>query len=414
MYTYHMYHLKTLQKTTVVVSLITFFANVPLVGTAYAVSVTDLQHQQAALEQQAKDAQAAAEANKSVAERAADRVNAVSGQIDQLSSNVQSTAGTISDTQSQISQQDAQLTVLQTQLSQITAQEDALVRDLYIAQVSNPQDMMLFSGKDIGEQARIQQHIATLNKSVSTLFQKTTAQKQAATEARDVLVRKNNELSTYRDQQQSQQQSLADFRDQQSQLQSDAVSTELALEAKAAQAQAQANQIAQKISLLTTTTSWGSQIISSNDGSWYYTQIGDRTRLGSSSETVNNVGCLITSIAMVSTYYGNHITPDYIARNGGFTGEGYYYWGTPSNLGVNLQPSGAVNWNVVGSQLAQGHPVIVSIYLPSVGAINADGSSHFIVIKGQSGGKYLMHDPIGGGRSYNLNQVRSMILTSAR
>ena len=117
---------------------------------------------------------------------------------------------------------------------------------------------------------------------------------------------------------------------------------------------------------------------------------------------------------MVSTYYGSRTTPDYIARNGSFSGEGYYYWGTPANLGVSLHPSGSVNWNTVQEQLSENHPVIVSIYLPSVGAVNSDGSSHFIVIKGQSNGKYLMQDPIGHGRSYNLNQVRSMILTSGR
>ena len=131
---------------------------------------------------------------------------------------------------------------------------------------------------------------------------------------------------------------------------------------------------------LTAITNWGGQIVSSDDNAWYYSQTGDYTRLGSSWYTVNEVGCLITSMAMVSTFYGNHITPDWVAQNAYFTNDG--------------------------------RPVIVSVYLPSVGAVNSDGSSHFIVIKNFSDGRYLMHDPIGPGRGYSLGQVRSMILTS--
>jgi hypothetical protein len=238
----------------------------------------------------------------------------------------------------------------------------------------------------------------------------TTTKHQAET-ARADLVMQSNKLATLQSQQQDQQHTLAEVKVTQQSLQSNALIAEQQLETKAVQDKAQATQVAQKINLLLSMANWGSQIVSGGASSWYYSQIGNFTTLGDSYETVNNVGCLITAIAMTATFYGNRISPDYMATHATFSSEGAYYWGTPSNIGVTLRPSGAVNWGVVQDEISQNRPVLVSIFLPSVGKVNNDGSSHFIVIYGFKDGKYLMQDPIAPGRSYNLNQVRSMVLT---
>jgi ABC-type transporter Mla subunit MlaD len=378
----------------------------------HATSISDLQAQQQALEQQAKQAQQQAEANKTLAQRAADSVVQVSGQIDQLNDVMQDTATQIGTTQTQIVSNTQQLADLQAQMTQIETQRDAVVVALYEMQRTYPDDLLLFSG-DVSKRAKVTTDTSSLEKALQAIVDKTNQAEAAVNAERDQLERQNTNLQTLSQQQQTQQQSLADYKQTQAQLQTNATAAEQQLEAQATQAQAQANQIAAKIQLLSNTSNWGSQIISDDSGGWYYSQTGDPTRLGSSYETVNNVGCLITSIAMVSTFYGDRITPDYIARNGGFSGDGSYYWGTPPGLGVSLHPSGKVNWNIVASEVDAGRPVIVSIYLPSVGAINSDGSSHFVVIKGEADGKFIMQDPIGPGRSYNLSQVRSMILTTA-
>jgi len=206
-------------------------------------AASNLQNQAAQLKQKAEQAQAQAQAQKDLAQRAAATVQQVSGQIDQIGSQVQSTDQTIQSTQSQISQQDDALAKLQTQLATITAQQDALIRDLYIAQVSYPQDMLLFSNKEIGDQVRIQEHMATLDKAVSELFKKTDDQKQQVSDARDQLVRKNQDLASFKVQQTVQQQALADFKQTQAQLQQDAVATEQQLEAQAASDRAQENKL---------------------------------------------------------------------------------------------------------------------------------------------------------------------------
>ena len=112
---------------------------------------------------------------------------------------------------------------------------------------------------------------------------------------------------------------------------------------------------------------------------------------------------------MIGKYYGNSVTPSSIASNtSNFDREGYLMVASPPGTGVNVGGSQSVNWDTVDDEINNGHPVIISIYLPSVGAVNRDGSSHFIVIKGKIGNQYLMHDPIGDGRGYNISQVKSM------
>jgi hypothetical protein len=115
---------------------------------------------------------------------------------------------------------------------------------------------------------------------------------------------------------------------------------------------------------------------------------------------------------MVATFYGQQVTPTAIALvPGNFDNYGYLQPSTPYPVSdVVVGSSQSINWSTVNSELdaVPSRPVIVSIYLPSVGAINADGSSHFIVIKGHNGNQYYMHDPIAGQRGYDTGQVRSM------
>jgi hypothetical protein len=183
------------------------------------------------------------------------------------------------------------------------------------------------------------------------------------------------------------------------------------LNATEAAANAQVAKIQKQIDALTSTKSWGTQIVSSGGGLAVPTfyQTGDSTPLGSSPYTVGQYGCLVTSFAMVASFYGNYTTPDDIASNDAiFSRDGSLQVSTPPGIGIYTIQNSSVNWGTVDDELANNHPVIISIYLPSVGALNSDGSSHFIVIKGKSGSQYLMNDPIGSGRGYDISQVRSM------
>ena len=125
----------------------------------------------------------------------------------------------------------------------------------------------------------------------------------------------------------------------------------------------------------------------SPDG-WYYSQRDERwatKTIGYSQETILDVGCLISDIAMVFTYYGDKKTPADIAGNTSYFFSQTAYilrpWPTPSGKNyVELSDMGAVD-----GELSAGRPVIVHL--------NLGGDGHFIVLKKKEGDDYIMHDP---------------------
>lgn len=224
---------------------------------------------------------------------------------------------------------------------------------------------------------------------------------------------KNIELEEAKMTQETQRAELVIQEELKTKLLNDSENALASLRQEASNAKAKILEIEQKIRALSSVSNWGGQIVSSNDSNWYYTQSGNYTRLGNSPYTVDQYGCLITSMAMVAKYYGNNITPSDIASNTSYFNSGGYLMVTsPSILGVTVTSNQPINWGVVDNEVSSGHPVIASVFLPSVGQINSDGSSHFIVIKDKVGGKYLMHDPIYGQRGYDMSQIRSMRLVS--
>lgn len=105
--------------------------------------------------------------------------------------------------------------------------------------------------------------------------------------------------------------------------------------------------------------------------------------LGSSSYTVAESGCLITSVAMIASHYKKDIKPSDLASNPAlfFGSTGYLYQGTISVKGVSITRWAGAS---IDSQLAAGNPVIVGVYR---------GPGHFIVLKSGSNGHYVMNDP---------------------
>lgn len=107
--------------------------------------------------------------------------------------------------------------------------------------------------------------------------------------------------------------------------------------------------------------------------------------IGSSSESIANVGCLVTSLAMVMTHYGRSVTPIDVASTLDlfFTGTAYMYQGTHNIAGASVTRT-PTSTGTIDGELAAGHPVIVGVY---------NGPAHFVVLKSGSGGNYTMNDP---------------------
>lgn len=149
-------------------------------------------------------------------------------------------------------------------------------------------------------------------------------------------------------------------------------------------------------------TSGASSVIGANglgtgsDGA-YYSQRDERWAnqlIGYSSENILNVGCLITSVAMVLKKNGVDTNPSVIASNPNYfdltTANMKYRWN------LNPWPNGLNNYKISTSQvdeeLSNEHYVIVGI---NYGGCSGT-SDHFVVITKKDGNEYIMHDPIYG------------------
>lgn len=128
----------------------------------------------------------------------------------------------------------------------------------------------------------------------------------------------------------------------------------------------------------------------SPDG-WFYNQRDERwgrNFIGSSNDTVWEVGCLLTSVAMVLKKHGTDVNPGTIAAN-----SSYYF----SNTAYMLIPWGggafSSAWGSsisdIDSKLSSGEPVIVGVKAGPYGM-------HFVVLKSGSNGDYTMNDPWNG------------------
>jgi len=127
---------------------------------------------------------------------------------------------------------------------------------------------------------------------------------------------------------------------------------------------------------------------SQRDERWAYQTI------GYSSQNILNVGCLLTSVAMVLKKNGVDTNPAAIASNANYfelsTANMKYRWGlNPWQNGLN---SYHISTSQVDEELNNGHYVIVGINYGGCGGY----SDHFVVITKKEGNDYKMHDPLWG------------------
>jgi len=137
----------------------------------------------------------------------------------------------------------------------------------------------------------------------------------------------------------------------------------------------------------------GADGLGTGEGGWYLSQRDERwagSAMGSSSESVLDVGCFITSISMVMRHDGvGGYTPLSIASDPKYFVPGTAYMYKPSNFNGSW-PNGKNYRNItsgdISAYLERGTPVIAGVR----------GSSHYVVLKKMDGGEYIMNDPIYG------------------
>lgn len=136
----------------------------------------------------------------------------------------------------------------------------------------------------------------------------------------------------------------------------------------------------------------GANSLGSGSDGFYYSQRDERwanKTIGYSSENVLEVGCLISSVAMVAKKYGQNVTPLDLASDAdrfyGLTAYMKLPW-----KGVAGRSSQSIAVSNIDQELNGGNYVIVG-----VGGCGY-GGSHFVVLLKKEGEDYIMHDPIYG------------------
>lgn len=96
--------------------------------------------------------------------------------------------------------------------------------------------------------------------------------------------------------------------------------------------------------------------LSQIDPNWGHVKIGKTKR------TIAEIGCLITSISMISDYFGEYKTPDFIARNADFTSDGRLYWSSLKKIFRKFTFTGRGNGNnisVISNHLANPDTAVI-------------------------------------------------------
>ncbi len=119
--------------------------------------------------------------------------------------------------------------------------------------------------------------------------------------------------------------------------------------------------------------------------------------IGGSGESIGNVGCTLSSLAMAIDHYGVHLTPlelnEQLKGVNGFTQDGLIQWSAVSKLTnskIWVDVSLAPTHENIDQALQLGQPVLTKIMF--YGTI-----PHWVLIVGKAGQEYLIKDPLGEG-----------------
>ncbi len=142
--------------------------------------------------------------------------------------------------------------------------------------------------------------------------------------------------------------------------------------------------------------------------SWYFSQKDSRwgnETIGISDSKMKDYGCAITSVAMVSKYYGGSNTPGSLCKMPVFF-QDLINWNLTDWNSANIELSnygdshGNISWSVVDSELKKGNPVIVFIRAKK-------NAGHYVVIHHKnSDGRYVVHDPYFGPNIFLNSSIR--------
>jgi len=123
-------------------------------------------------------------------------------------------------------------------------------------------------------------------------------------------------------------------------------------------------------------------------------------KLGTSSVTIGDAGCVLCCATIICRFYGHDIWPDWLneqmARVGGYYDQNLWQWHKLTEIFPDIKVHKLIDCyttpaplDQIDKRLEEGHPVIVCVdFDPKPGV-----QTHYVVIFGKEGDDYYLADP---------------------
>ena len=130
--------------------------------------------------------------------------------------------------------------------------------------------------------------------------------------------------------------------------------------------------------------------------------------LGNTKESLGNIGCLVSSVAMNLSYYNINIDPKKLNQKleelDGYTNSGWLIWGkledvTENKIKINFPE---LTYKSIDELLLTKTPVLAKIFIDK-------RIPHWVLIVGKKEGEYLIYDPLKSDTITNLSNYDSLI-----
>jgi len=334
--------------------------------------------------------------------------NTLSNAISIINGKIQVQQIQISQTVAEISKLERQITDLSSRISGIELSLDKMTSVLVERVIANYKHtnkdtlLVLLSSDSLSEFLTQYKYLKITQSNISQVMKRAEEQRIDYDQQKTLKEEKQAEVEKKRLQLKKQEADLNAQKQQQQQLLSVTKNDEKKYQQLLAEAKAE---IAAFKNFATTKGGGAVGAQNSPDG-WYFSQRDERwagVKIGNSNDQMLEVGCLVSSTAMIKKKFGEDVNPISIASN-----TNYFF----SNTAYMLKPwpaPGGYHYVDVGysqsrldSELSK-NPVILRLSAGPYG-------THFLVIKEKKDGKYIMHDPWEGYDKvftdyYSLGQI---------
>ncbi len=353
------------------------------------------------------------------------------GKISEKKQAADTLSNTISVLNGQITVQELQIKQTRLQIDQLTKEIDGLAERIsglnvsldqltdvliqrtdatYKAQRTNPLNVLLVSNS-VSDIFRNLKYLQVAQQHTAEIMQQAESQRLSFDQEKALKEKKQAEVEQKKQLLQKQENELTAQRNNEQNLLKQTKNDEARYQELLSQAQAELS----SFQSFTTSLGIGQLPPQNSPDGWFFSQRDQRWAgacIGNScgtknSATIIDVGCLISSTAMIKKKYGEDVTPLSIARTSSYFFSNTAYmvqpWPSPSGYGY---VRGSFNKDKVDEELKNDRPVIVHLRINT-----RDG--HFVVLKGGGNGNYTMHDPVEGYDKkftdfYRIGQIDSM------